>query len=137
MRRQADDALAKEILAEGITAFVERWEAQPLFASRRTLEEDVLRRQRALQLRNDPGSLAASLAGIGTGALPSLWDELERIETPTLLIVGALDPKFVAVAERMAADLPRAELVIVPNAGHRVHLERPGAWLEAVTAFLR
>jgi 2-succinyl-6-hydroxy-2,4-cyclohexadiene-1-carboxylate synthase len=135
-RRAADEALARRILDEGLPAFVDFWESQPIFDSRRTIGDDVAAWQRALRLRNDARSLAASLAGVGTGALPSLWDELPRLAVPTLLIAGELDRKFVDIAERMARALPDARLVVVPGAGHTVHLERPGAWLEAVTSFL-
>ncbi len=41
------------------------------------------------------------------------------------------------IAERMAEALPDARIVVVPGAGHTVHLERPDAWVGAVTAFLR
>jgi pimeloyl-ACP methyl ester carboxylesterase len=53
-----------------------------------------------------------------------------------LLLVGELDTKFVAIGERMAGLLPDARLVVVPGAGHTVHLERPDAWLETVVGFL-
>jgi pimeloyl-ACP methyl ester carboxylesterase len=58
------------------------------------------------------------------------------VATPTLLLAGALDPKFVEIAERMASAMPDARLTVIPEAGHAVHLERPDAWLEAVKAFL-
>jgi pimeloyl-ACP methyl ester carboxylesterase len=74
---------------------------------------------------------------LGTGSLPSLWERLPSIETPTLLLVGALDRKFVAIAERMGALMPHARLAIVPDTGHTVHLERPVAWIDVVTDFLR
>lgn len=136
-RRAADEALAARIVEDGVEAFVDGWEARPLFESRQGLPIETRERQRAVRLLNDPSSLAAALCGIGTGALPSLWDRLPEISVPTLLVVGALDHKFVAIAERMAGSMPSARLVTVPAAGHTVHVERPGAWLEAVTSFLR
>lgn len=136
-RRRADEALAKRISSDGMRAFVDAWESQPIFASRMGLPPEVVARQRELRLRNDPASLAATLVGLGTGALPSLWERLPEISMPTLLLVGALDEKFVALAERMAGGLPDARIVVVPGAGHTVHVERPGAWVEAVSAFLR
>jgi pimeloyl-ACP methyl ester carboxylesterase len=33
--------------------------------------------------------------------------------------------------------MPDARVVEVPDAGHTVHLERPGVWLAAVTEFLQ
>jgi len=136
-RREADEALAGRILDQGVERFVEEWEAQPVFEARRALPAETRARQRALRLLNDAGSLAASLRGVGTGALPSLWEALPGIDVPTLLVVGELDRKFVDIAREMSEALPDAHVVVVPGAGHTVHLERPAAWVEAVASFLR
>ena len=136
-RRAADDELASTLLRDGIEVFVDRWEVQPLFESRSAHDSAELARQRELRRRNDPASLAAALRGLGTGALPSLWERLPEISTPTLLLVGALDRKFVEIAERMAGVMADARVIRVEGAGHTVHLERSEAWLVAVTDFLR
>lgn len=136
LRRRADAELAARILDGGIEAFVDRWEALPLFASQRGLPEEVRRRHRARRLTNDARSLAAALEGLGTGSLPSLWDRLEEVALPTLIVVGALDEKFVEIGRRMAAGMPNARLTVVEGAGHTVHLERPDAWVELVGSFL-
>lgn len=136
-RRAADEALADRIVRIGIERFVDEWEGLPLFASQARLPADVRARHRARRLRNDPRSLAAALRGLGTGALPSLWDRLAELSVPTLLVVGELDGKFVEIGRRMEAALPQATLAVVPGAGHTVHLERPDAWLALVTGFLR
>lgn len=135
-RRVADEALAADIESKGIEWFVEHWESQPLFQTRQHLAPAALTRHRELRLRNDPRSLALALSGLGTGALPPLWSELARIDIPTLLIVGELDEKFVDIAERMTRSMPDARMVVVPGAGHTVHMEAPVAWLEAVVGFL-
>ena len=135
-RRAADEELAGRIVEAGVEAFVDAWEALPLFASRRRLPRRVRELHRSRKLLNDPRSLAASLRGVGTGALPSLWDRLEDVPVPTLLLVGEEDGKFTGIARRMTERMPRASLVVVPGAGHTVHLERPDAWLSAVLGFL-
>jgi len=135
-RRAADEVLARGLEEEGIEPFVQRWEALPLFESQGALPPEVRAAQRARRLANDPRSLAAALRGLGTGALPSYWEALDEIRTPTLLLVGELDAKFVGIARAMARALPDAELVVVPRTGHAVHLERPDAWLSAVLEFL-
>lgn len=135
-RQAADEALASRLESEGIEPFVEYWEKRPLFASRASLGPDVMDVQTRQRMGNDPRSLAAALRGLGTGSLPSLWDLLPQILTPTLLIVGALDEKFVGLAERMASTMPDARIAIVPGAGHTVHLERPDEWVREVANFL-
>jgi pimeloyl-ACP methyl ester carboxylesterase len=37
----------------------------------------------------------------------------------------------------MAAAIPGAQLVVVPDAGHSPQFENPPAWFEAVDGFLR
>ena len=36
----------------------------------------------------------------------------------------------------MAATIPGAELVVIPNAGHSPQFENPAAWLAALDGFL-
>ena len=56
---------------------------------------------------------------------------------PVLVVAGALDPKYVTLAERLAAGIgPRAELAVLDGAGHTVHLEQPEAFLAVVEAWL-
>jgi 2-succinyl-6-hydroxy-2,4-cyclohexadiene-1-carboxylate synthase len=135
-RRTSDEELAKRLETEGIEAFVDHWEAHPLFESQKTLPAEVRRAHRAGRLRNDARSLAAALRGLGTGALPSYWNALETCRVPTLLVVGELDSAYVEIGRRMQERMPAARLVVVPGAGHTVHLERPDAWVEAVVEFL-
>jgi 2-succinyl-6-hydroxy-2,4-cyclohexadiene-1-carboxylate synthase len=73
---------------------------------------------------------------MGQGAQPSYWDRLEEIDVPVLLMAGALDRKFVGIAGQMGVRIAGAELSVIPDAGHAVHLERPREFLEEVRAFL-
>src|SRR5436190_1484050 len=82
--------------------------------------------------RNDPRALAAALRGMGTGAMEPLWDRLGALPMPATVLVGAEDPKFVALGERLAAALPAAELVVVEGAGHGLPREAPDAVVAAL-----
>src|SRR3954451_14768154 len=128
-RRAADDALADRIEAIGVEAFAREWAALPLWEGQ---PERVAAAAHADRLRNTPEGLAAALRGLGTGVMEPLWDALPSLTVPVTLAVGQRDEKFRAVAERMAAALPRAEVVTIPGAGHAAQLERP----EAVAALL-
>jgi pimeloyl-ACP methyl ester carboxylesterase len=75
--------------------------------------------------RNTTTGLAAALRGLGTGALPSLWERLSELAVPVTLIAGERDEKFVAIAEQMTGLIPDARLEVVPGVGHAVHLEAP------------
>jgi 2-succinyl-6-hydroxy-2,4-cyclohexadiene-1-carboxylate synthase len=131
-RRAADEALAEEIERDGVPAFLDRWLAQPLFA---TLPADAAGRE--ARLANTASGLAAALRDLGTGAQEPLWDRLAALRMPMLLIAGELDPKFTAIARRMA-DLigSNARTAVIPGAGHAAHLERPAAVAAVLEAFL-
>ena len=139
-RRAADDALADELdppgadpgrAADRRDAFLRRWLAQPLFASL-PAEADALAERR----RNTASGLASSLRLAGTGTQRPLWAELGTLAMPVLVVTGADDAKFDAVAAQMVSAIgANATHVRVPGAGHAVHLERPGAVAAAVRAF--
>ncbi len=136
-RVRSDAALAGEIERNGIGAFVDRWQALPLWASQDRLPaavRDQLRRQR---LRNSPVGLANSLRGAGAGQEAPVLGRLGELRMPTLLIAGALDQKYVALARKMSDALPCVRTQIVQDAGHATHLEQPEAFHRAVGEFLR
>lgn len=136
-RRAADDrALAADLERDGLAPFVARWGALPLFATQASLPEPVQARQRRLRLDHDPRALAAALRGLGQGACPPVWGHLGQLSMPALVVAGALDPKYSAIARRLADGLARARLAVVEDAGHAVHLERPEVFADLVGGFL-
>lgn len=134
-RRRQDDLLARRIEAQGIEAFVDYWMAQPLFSTQRRLPPAVLADARRRRLRNDPTALAHVLRGMGTGSQPSYWADLSKVSIPALLVTGELDARYTRVAAEMAGLLPQARRVVVPDAGHTIHLEDPRAWLRVVATY--
>jgi pimeloyl-ACP methyl ester carboxylesterase len=151
-RRAADEDLARRLESEGIEAFVDRWEALPLWESQRLLEhpsDDTPRnrkkkvrwmalreRVRAQRLAQSPTGLANSLRGAGAGAEPPVLDDLPSLEMPVLLLAGALDPVYAAHARAMASRLPQATVYVDHEAGHALHLEVPGRVASLVHRFL-
>jgi 2-succinyl-6-hydroxy-2,4-cyclohexadiene-1-carboxylate synthase len=130
-RREADEALADEIERLTIDEFAARWARTPVLAGQPApvrAAVDVDRR------RNTPAGLARALRGLGTGALPSLWDRLAELSMPVTLIVGERDDKFAAIGAQMGARLPDSRVVTLPGAGHAVHLEAPGAVAAAIAS---
>ena len=69
-------------------------------------------------------------------AQPDRLADLAAVEVPTLVLVGEQDRSFLAHSRRIAAAMPRARLVVVPDAGHSPQFENPRAWFEALSAFL-
>ncbi len=134
-RKEADGQLADHIEEEGIPPFVAFWERLPLWASQSRLPESVRTELRHRRLANSARGLANSLRGIGTGAQPSLWWKLPELDRPVLLLCGEEDPKFTEIARLMGAELPRAEVQIVAEAGHNIHLEQPAVFARLVENF--
>jgi 2-succinyl-6-hydroxy-2,4-cyclohexadiene-1-carboxylate synthase len=126
-RRDQDELWAQQLEHEGIDAFADRWEQQPILRTVSKVTADRLDRYRKIRRTHHAAGLAASLRVLGTGAMPNLWDALPTVAQPVALVAGAEDTKFRALAEKMLAALPEAELAIVPGCGHNVLLERPDA----------
>lgn len=65
-----------------------------------------------------------------------LTERLGEITCPTTVIVGSEDAAFLQPSAELAAGIPGAELVTIPDAAHQPQLENPAAWLAAITAHL-
>ncbi len=63
-------------------------------------------------------------------------ESLPAIRIPTLVLVGAMDERFLASAEYMAARIPGAEKVVLAGAGHAANIDQPDAFNKAVRGFL-
>ena len=131
-RVQSDEKLAREIAEIGVATFVEKWLSGPLFAGLTSTPADIQDR-----LRNSSDGLASSLRLCGTGAQQSLWDRLPELTMPVLLIVGERDQKFLQIGHEMKSRIGMsAELVVIENAGHSLHLEQPGHCQSVIASFL-
>jgi pimeloyl-ACP methyl ester carboxylesterase len=64
-------------------------------------------------------------------------ESLPDIRVPSLIIVGENDTPFLAASDYMAAKIPGAKKVVIPNAGHAANIDNPEAFNEALSAFLK
>ena len=117
-RRAADEELALGVERDGVDAFLERWLAQPMFASLPPELAGLDERRRV----NTVERLTHQLRVLGQGAQPSNWDRLDEIEMRSLLFAGGEDRKYVDIARRMARPM-HADLRVVHGGGHACHLE--------------
>jgi 2-succinyl-6-hydroxy-2,4-cyclohexadiene-1-carboxylate synthase len=120
-RRESDERLAQDAERDGVDAFLERWLAQPLFASLPRERAGVDERRAGNTVR----SLRHQLTVLGQGRQPSNWARLPELTMPVLLVVGARDTKYVDLAHRMAAAMPDGRVEVLAGAGHACHLEQP------------
>jgi len=75
--------------------------------------------------------------GLGIFGRASVFEELPKIQIPTLMIVGEEDmPTPIEKAKRIATKIPGAKLVVIPRAGHVCTVEEPAAVTAAMEEFL-
>lgn len=136
-RIEKDTLLAKRLIDDGVKAFVDFWETIPLFQTQNKLSEQMKENIRAERLSQSAEGLAASLTSMGTGSQPSWWNQLDELNVPICLIVGAEDEKFVRLNEQMDMHCHNSVYHVVPEAGHAVHLEQPELFSEIVEQFIK
>lgn len=126
-RAEQDDVWASMIEREGVAAFIDRWEAQPLFATQLQLPEEVRAAQRTRRLDHDAQRLGGAMRALSLGRMPHYAEALAAADVQITLVSGELDAKFTDVARRLLPSLRRGRHHIVEGAGHNVVLERPAA----------
>ncbi len=133
-RADQDDQLALLLERDGLAKFLDDWYKAPLFAS---LQRDPGRLATLKQTRtgHDPRSIALSFRGLSVGRQPSLWDELDSLPMPVLVVAGALDEKYSQIAEETVRHLRHGSREIIAEAGHNVHFERPQEFLARLRDF--
>lgn len=106
-------------------------------------ERDGLQRLKArsaemasAQHRSADGLIRAA-RGMLTQRDATVINALPDIRVPSLVIVGAKDKPFLAAADYMAAKIPGARKVVIPDAGHAANIDQPAAFNDAVLAFLK
>lgn len=123
-RRASDAAWAARARTEGIAAFLDAWQAQPLFATQQRAPQTRRAARHARRLALDPEQLARSLETMGLAEMP---DYRRHVDGRFALIAGADDAKFVAIARSLP--LP---VELIPDSGHDPLLEQPIALGDAI-----
>ncbi|MFK8003659.1 MAG: alpha/beta fold hydrolase [Polyangiales bacterium] len=121
-RKREDEVRATELERDGLVAFIDAWQALPLF-DEDTLPADVRAERRAIRLAHRATGLAAALRILGLGQMPSYTEQLQGLRN-THIVVGERDTKFRSIAGDIAARSD-AKVHVVPNAGHDALLWAP------------
>ena len=127
--------------------FVARWfglglvikKVMPIMFSQSFLNDssrgDERLKWRDLIISNDRVGITRAVDGVIDRQ--GVYDQLNRIDTPTLIIVGDEDVATVPEkSERMHAAIRGSELVRIPRAGHSSTVEEPAAVNAAIEDFL-
>ncbi len=76
------------------------------------------------------------LAGLTQSSANDYWPEWEQITCPTLLVGGERSIFSQGEMQEMARRIPRGRYIVIPDAGHDLHLEQPEAWRRVAEEFL-
>lgn len=136
-RRQDDEALAARLRAggtspEALEGFLAEWLAGPLFSHLSAEQADLASRR-----ANATDRLGDALQYLGTGTQVPSYGRLGKLDMPVLLLAGARDAKFSAIAKQMG-DLigVNANRALIAGSGHAAPFEAPEAVAAVVREFL-
>jgi 2-succinyl-6-hydroxy-2,4-cyclohexadiene-1-carboxylate synthase len=127
-RRAGDAVWARLARERGTAAFVDAWQAQPLFATQQRAPAARLAARRARRLALDPEQLARSLETMGLAEMP---DYRATVDDRFSVIVGADDARYVAIARALPAPVE-----LIADSGHDPLLEQPVALAAAISRAL-
>ena len=95
---------------------------------------------RSAEVRVSTHRSAEGLANAARGMLAqadaTVISSLPSVAVPTLVLVGARDEPFLGATDYMAAKIPGAVKVVIPDAGHAANIDQPEAFNRAVVEFL-
>ena len=137
-RKRLDRERAASLLEDPVR-FCERWRELPLFTAARDVAQPLPGQAYETYLEGvqNPDWLAACQIGFGTGSMPPVLNQLDRVPWPALLLSGRRDEKFIDLHLQMSQKLPRAVNRVVEGAAHRVHLDQPVRLVQELENFIR
>jgi len=128
--------MAENVMQQGASLAADAM--QPKLFRKAAFDEqpEVVAAVRAVMERQLPTAIAAALRGMA--ARPDVTETLSHITVPTLVLVGAEDViSTPAEMKEIAAAIPGAEYVVIPNSGHMTTVENPAATNAALTRFVQ
>ena len=92
--------------------------------------------EQATASHSDPNGLVLAARYMLTQQNADVIESLPSIGVPSLVLVGSNDEPFLNATEYMAAKIPGATKVVIPDAGHASNIDQPAAFNTAVRNFL-
>lgn len=136
LRIKHDNQLADQVIAKGMDQFVFDWENLPLFQTQKDAADNDFSFMHQQRIKQTPENVAKSLREMGTGKQPNWWPRIaELANTPTTIIVGSEDSKFIEIGSRMHDLIKHSTFVKVETAGHNVHFEKPNKYREILLKY--
>lgn len=134
--RQGRLEMADKVRQQGAASVAEAMMPRLLAESTRQTLPHVVEFTRTMILRQPINGIVG--AQLGMAERPDSTPLLSTISAPTLCVFGAEDVITPVEPEgkSLAAAIPGAKLVVIPNAGHLSNLEQPKVFNAAVREFL-
>ena len=119
----------------------EQWNKRALETASRFQTEGLaylrsLTPERAASTHRSADGLVLAARGMLTQRDARVIESLPNIKVPALIVVGADDAPFLKAADYMAARIPNATKVVIPDAGHASNIDQPEFFNQAVLRFL-
>lgn len=124
-RLQSDQKWAHRFLNDPWELLMRDWNSNPLFG------KNVLLREESSFNRKQ---LAQQLTHWSLGAQEPLLEPLSTLSLPLLVLTGALDSKFCALAEPFKQF---TQVVAIPDAAHRIPWDQPVLFTKQITQFIQ
>lgn len=134
-RIESDIRIAQTI-EENFSLFLNDWETLPVFKTEKCINPSLLLSLEQIRLKQNPSGLSAMLRGFGTGIMEVCFDGLPNISCKVLILTGEEDKKFTSVGKLMNNQIKNSQHIIVPQCGHRIHLEDSDAYLGIINTFI-
>jgi pimeloyl-ACP methyl ester carboxylesterase len=94
---------------------------------------DLEQRADGLWPRFEPDVMRAAITAVTEKAR---WEEWQTVRAPTLLVSGQSGTTAAAEVRRMLRLRPDVQHIVIPDAGHDVHLEQHDVWVRVLATFL-
>lgn len=130
-RRKTDQTRAKKI-EKHFSKFLEGWEKADLFQSPLSEDKRLVGRYKKIHLSQQPGAMAASLRGFGTGFMEPETEHFPGFGKPTIIMAGSADKKYQRIARNQLAPFFSNGHLCFIEAGHRLHLDNPPEFINEI-----
>jgi 2-succinyl-6-hydroxy-2,4-cyclohexadiene-1-carboxylate synthase len=132
-RKAIENKIIDRLHDEDFNEFLNDWYTMPIFGTIK--KHPDFNRLISSRMDNDPYFLAKSMKNFGTSQMPSLWQYLEDIGNPMLVLAGSNDEKYVKIASNTAAVVPSSYVKLITEASHNCHFENTKAYINAIREF--
>src|SRR6185437_10129674 len=132
--KPAFEKMATAVESSGMVAVLDAALARMLPTDFLATHPEIAAQRRAALLAMNPQRFAAACRAL---AALDLRGAIKSIRNPTLVIVGLKDTATPpALSHELAATIPGAQLVEMPQCGHSPHIQDPEGFWNALKPFL-